>query len=182
MDKDFEILKGHWQALCNTLGRPDMTVRDISRSQSKVAKVRRFYQCLFVVGLCWIVLSPVVFGFIGLPVIMGLVCSAYFAVMSWMSYVMMSKIDDIDYSTMSVKELLHALRSAMRTKKIQQIAGVCMATPLLGYMLYSFHLIDVAVFYGGVTGLILGLTVGLCADYRVRKTLKGLEEELFGVE
>lgn len=178
MDKDFEILKQHWQALCETLGRPDSADLNKARSQSKVQKLVRFYRFLFLLGLCWIVLSPLVLTYVGMPIIMGLICSLYFAIMSVMSYMMMCRVEEIDYSTMSVRELLQAIRSAMRLKKMQQISGMCLMVPLMCYMLYSFHMVNIWIFYGGVAGLILGLTIGLCMDYRVRRTFRQLEAEL----
>lgn len=156
-------------------------VRGLCNSPTSRMKLLRQYNVLVVVCLIWVVLGPLLFFFIGLPMWVCVGCSLFFAVMGMSCYWICNLIRGLDFGRMTICELLMQVEKIIKGRIIHKYVGLLLAIPLLGSVFYYFSNYEI-VLLGGVVGIILGCAIGFMKDAHIRRLLREIRHELMTVE
>ncbi len=182
MNTDLDTLKTCWQNInCSPAADSDWNASRFEprRLTSGIAKMARIYRIN--VGLClaWIPLSGIMaLGNNVFPIWLVVAMAAYFAVMAFMSYIVLNQIRDIDPGRMSIVEMLKAVYRLQHTRVVHKVIGLSLCLPLLACLLSVFFRHNEIMFAGGIIGAIFGLVIGLMVDSGVRRQIRIIRSEL----
>lgn len=181
MDNRLDILKNRWQGLNSARDfdmPPEMTRPGKRAARSHRSKLTSMYTRLAAVGVIFTVLSPILFTEAGLPMWLSEVSAVYFMIMSVMCLSVLRKLRQLDFGNMPTLTLLSRVKEIITLRRLHLTIGLITAIPLIGFMLYQFMQVDIAMFYGGVCGLVIGVIIGINNDIQARKHIKAIREEL----
>lgn len=130
--------------------------------------------CLLPVFLC-----PAVVSTLDASVwFLGVYC-LFFYFMGFVNWIIYRKLSRIDLSEATTEQALVFVYDVKRYVRYGRLAGWAFAAPVLVWIFSIFYEIgDPAIIWGGWAGLLIGLAIGFCADYRQRKLLRQLRLEI----
>ena len=181
MDNRLDILKNRWQGLNSARDfdmPPEMPRPGKRAARSHRSKLTSMYTRLAAVGVIFTVLSPILFTEAGLPMWLSEVSAVYFMIMSVMCLSVLRKLRQLDFGNMPTLTLLSRVKEIITLRRLHLTIGLITAIPLIGFMLYQFMQVDIAMFYGGVCGLVIGVIIGINNDIQARRHIKAIREEL----
>lgn len=177
---DIDKLRSAWQEceVAEPKGVADSGVKSMQPHRSRLMR-----QHLVLAGVCgfWAVISiPLlcINPMVGFPMMAGLYMSIYFAMMGVLAVLEYYAYKDIDVYNMPVRSCMAAVLSAKRLRRHCKIAGMAMALPLLGYMIWFFHGVSTEMFAGALIGTVAGAFIGVLMDIRIRRHLREMTRYL----
>lgn len=181
---DLDALRSAWREF-NVAPPREVVMNGRKAMQTHRTSLMRQHRVSSLVCAVWAVLSVPLLCLnsdVQLPVWAGMYLSMYFAVMGVISMLEYYSYKDIDVYCMSVRDCMKAVLHAKKLRRRGKIAGMTMAIPALGYMLWFFHGVSMAMFVGAWAGLVTGAFIGVMIDMRVRRHLRQMTEFLESLE
>ncbi|MCM1292938.1 MAG: hypothetical protein NC111_03580 [Bacteroides sp.] len=175
-------LKKQWSSYnSNVQGAIDHdTWKQASRVASRRQKLMSTYCALGVLSVIFVVASPALLWEFNMPGWVYGTISLFFCLCAYNCFAMYSMVRRLDFSTMSVVELLRQIRRIYRRHIRQTIVGISLCIPVVAIMLY--HFVDVSpAFWGGITGALIGSIIGAWRNHSIRRTLREINDELADV-
>ena len=125
------------------------------------------------------ILVPMLIDSLGASWLFAATYIIFFWLMAVSNWVVWRSLSKIDISSATAGEAILNVYNVQRYVRYGRILGWSLAVPLLLWMFSIFYNIgDSGMIWGGWAGLLIGLAIGFCADYRQRKMLRELRLEL----
>ncbi len=126
-----------------------------------------------------LLLAPVLVRSLDASWYLYVVYTLFFWFMGLVNWIIYRRISRIDLSSATTGQALLYVYDVRRYVRYGRLAGWCFAIPVLVWIFSIFYEIgDPAIICGGWLGLLIGLAIGVCADYRQRRLLRQLRVEL----
>lgn len=154
-----------------------------SRHGSRLDYVKRRYVLMMIA--CVIMPGASVYSLegLGLPEWYLVAFGCFFIIMGLMILATWLMTRSINFTTMSVRELIGQLVGIQRLRIAHKIVGMTLAVPLLVYMFVHVAGMDDAWMLGGcAVGLLGGAAIGYFSDRRIRHTLTRLKQSLIEID
>ncbi len=185
MNTQLDELKKRWKGLesaaeASALGHESAMRAAAGSARSRRDWLMRTYRALCIVSVVWIVLSPMVLGSAGLPAWVSVVTSVYFFITAVVCFIVLRKIQALDFGRMTTVDLLRSVRGIIASRLRLKIILIGCMLPLLGVMFYYFR-VSTPMLAGAVTGAVVGGIFGLIQDSKIRRNLRELSRELMAV-
>lgn len=181
-----EDLRRQWQAMNVRVDDLETRNRDlVSRlNDNRICGLRRklMRHRMRSMILCFILpflFTPVLIGSLGVSWWFAAIYILFFLVMGCVNGCIWRSLSKMDTSSATTEEALLHVYNVQRYVRYGRLVGWSLAIPVLVWLFSIFYNIgDPGVIWGGWAGLLLGLAIGICADYRQRKLLRQLRLEI----
>lgn len=177
---DLEQLKKQWQNLKPEPAESDLNscipTSRLRRSATALGRLRRLYTVISVIGALWIGLTIPVFNALNLPISLSITTTALFALLTALNLLLLTKINRLNLYSLNCVESLRRVLEISRFRSIMKLIGILVSAPVIAWMLWCFRSYSEPLFYGGITGLVIGLIIGLRNNYLSRRWLRTLRE------
>lgn len=178
---NLEELKRRWQTFDNadTPNVDTPSVFALSTASSHRKSIVRTYRTSLIVCCVSVALIPCsLLKVLHVPLFMAYLCAVYFLIMGVLSAVGLDIVSRIDLAGMPTLEILRKVKRFQTYRVWSKVAGITMAVPLLGYMLYVFGNESIELLVSGMGGALVGLAIGLSRDRKVVRHIRSINDEL----
>lgn len=120
---------------------------------------------------------------LGLPSWYLMAFGGFFIVMGLLIFATWLLTRSLNFTTMSVKQLIGQLVGIQRLRIVHKIVGMSLAIPLLVYIfIFVAGMNDGWMLGGCFGGLVVGAAIGFITDRRIRHTLTRLKQSLIDID
>lgn len=131
---------------------------------------------MMTVCFLWVMLTPLCMHLVHIPLWFMIIICLYFMAMGLLMLGQLKRIRRIDLGSMSATDALISICNLQKYRRHAQCAGWTMAIPCIAGLMYCFYHINMAAFYGGLVGAVLGLIIGTVTEIRTRRELSKLRK------
>lgn len=183
---DIEDLRRQWQAVnlrVDDLERRNRQLTsELSRHKAVGLRQRlmryRMRSTLICLALP-LILAPVLINLHGTSWLFLVTYMLFFWIMAGSNFMIWRSLSRIDISSATTGEAILNVYNVHRYIRFGRVLGWSLAVPLLVWMFSIFYDVgDSGMIWGGWAGLLVGLAIGFCVDYRQRKMLRQLRLEI----
>ncbi len=185
---DIDRLKKDWKEINVTAGATRAVDTDdiaavASRHGSQLDYMKRRQVMMMII--CAIMPGVSVYSLegLGLPSWYLAAFGGFFIVMGLLIFATWLLSRSLNFTTMSVKQLIGQLVGIQRLRIAHKIVGMSLAIPLLVYLfIHVVGMNDRWMLGGCFGGLVAGIAVGYLADRRIRHTITRLKRSLIDID
>lgn len=178
---ELEDLKQHWNDIDARIKKLELEnekfrrrERDRKATTEKDKLVRHYRLLAFVCHFFSQVVNFVVKDVVS-ELTTAVVC-LFFLIMTLIMFYLWRTLLQVDYSRMTVKEVVDSVMKHERMLHYKQLVGILLGLPTIASLLWDCHNYNESVFYGGLIGVLVGAVVGLKTYFRMKQRYRAIKE------